>query len=300
MELTGRDFLTLHDFTADEVRGLLEDAAAWKRGRGDRPLAGKAVVLLFERPSTRTRVAFEVATAQLGGHPVDLGAADSQLSRGEGADDTARVLSRYAAALVVRTGAHGLIEAMARAADAPVVNALTDRFHPTEALADLLTLQERFGRLDGLKLAYVGDGNNVAHSLLFAAGRAGVELRVASPPGFEPDPDVLRAARADGAIAIVTADPAEAVAGADAVYTDVWVSMGQEADADERRRRLAPYRVSEALMALAAPHAAFLHCLPAHRGEEVEAAVIDGPRSLAFEQAENRLHTAKAILAAIC
>jgi ornithine carbamoyltransferase len=297
--LTGRDFLTLHDFTADEVDRLLDDAAGWKAGGDARPLAGKAVALLFKKPSTRTRVAFEVATAQLGGHPVHLNAADSQISRGEGADDTARVLSRYAAALVVRTGPHSEIEAVARAATVPVINALTDLVHPTEALADLLTLRERFGRLRGLRVAYVGDGNNVAHSLLFAAARAGIELRLATPRRFRPDARVFEAALADGAAAVLVEDPEEAVAGADAVYTDVWVSMGQEEEAAERRRSLEPYRVTERLMALASPDAVFLHCLPAHRGEEVEAAVIDGPRSLAFEQAENRLHTAKAILAAI-
>jgi ornithine carbamoyltransferase len=298
--LTGRDFLTLHDFSAEEVAGLIEAAASWKQGTTvGRPLEGRAVVLLFLKPSTRTRVAFEVAVAQLGGHPVFLAAGDSQLSRGESPSDTARVLSRYAAALVVRTGPHREVETIAEAASVPVVNALTDRVHPTEVLADLLTLRERFGRLDGLRLAYVGDGNNVAHSLLFASARSGIEVRLATPSAFPPDPGVVKAAQADGARISFFEDPVAAVRDADAIYTDVWVSMGQEAEADRRRRFLEPYRVTEVLMRHAAPHAVFLHCLPAHRGEEVEASVIDGPRSLAVDQAENRLHTAKALLAAI-
>jgi ornithine carbamoyltransferase len=310
--LRGRDFLTLADFTPAEVLALVSAAAAWKAAarrprpagrRPMRPLDGRCVGLLFLKPSTRTRVAFEVAAVRLGAHPVVLHGTEVQLARGETVSDTGRVLERLVDALVVRGHRHADLEELAASASIPVVNALTDRFHPSQALADLLTLQERFGRLRGLTVAYVGDGNNVAHSLALGAAKAGMRIRLATPADHAPEPAVVEAAaraaaETGGAVEVLT-DPRQAVAGADAVYTDVWVSMGQEAEAAARRRAFRGYRVDEGLMALAAPHAVFLHCLPAHRGEEVEDAVMDGPRSLVFEQAENRLHAAVAILAAL-
>lgn len=302
--LHGRDLLTWHDFTAAEVQGLVAAALDWKRGAlRDQPLAGRNVALLFLKPSTRTRVAFEVAVAALGGHPVCLQGGEMQLARGETIADTARVLSELLDGVVIRAFAHADVEALAQAASIPVINGLTDLLHPSQALADMVTLREHFGRLAGLRVAYVGDGSNVCHSLCFAAAKTGFELRVASPAGYEPDANVLRAARADaaetGGRIEVTADARAAVAGVDAVYTDTWVSMGFEAGADARRKALVPYRVDAALFGLAAPHAIFLHDLPAHRGEEVTDAVMDGPASVVFQQAGNRLHAAKAILAAL-
>ena len=301
--LRGRDFLSLHDFTPAEVALLLDLAAQLKGDQGAdcHPLRGKAVALVFQKPSTRTRISFEVAVGQLGGQPLYLNAADLQLGRGETVADTARVLSRYVAAVMIRTFAHAEAEELARHATVPVINGLTDRLHPCQALADLLTLRERKGELAGLRLSYVGDGNNVAHSLLFAGAKTGVDVRVAHPPGFAPDPEVLRAAREDaretGARLEVGTDPAAAVAGADAVYTDVWTSMGQESEREGRRAVFRPYQVDAALLSRAKPDAVFLHCLPAHRGEEVAAEVIDGPASAVFDQAENRLHAQKALLA---
>lgn len=302
--MQGRDLLTWHDFTASEVQGMVDAALGWKRGaQRDQPLTGRSVALLFLKPSTRTRVAFEVAVAALGGHPVCLQGGEMQLARGETVGDTARVLSQLVDALVIRAFAHADVEQLAQAASIPVINGLTDLLHPSQALADMVTLRERFGRLAGLRVAYVGDGSNVCHSLCFAAAKTGFELRVASPAGYEPDAGVLQAAQADaaetGGRIEVMGDPRAAVAGADAVYTDTWVSMGFEAGADARRKALEPYRVDAALFALAAPHAIFMHDLPAHRGEEVTDEVMDGPASVIFEQAGNRLHAAKAILAAL-
>ena len=304
--LRGRDFLSLHDFTPAEVGALVEAALLWKHGAWagrPLPLAGRSVALLFLKPSTRTRVAFEVATAALGAHPVCLQGGEMQLARGETVGDTGRVLSELVDGIVIRAFGHGDVEELAAAAAVPVVNGLTDLLHPSQALADLLTLRERFGRLAGLTVAYAGDGNNVCHSLCFAAAKTGFHLRVAGPEAYRPSADVLAAAasdaRATGGSVTVTTDCRAAVAGADAVYTDTWVSMGFEAGADARRRALEPYRVDAALMALAAPHAVFMHDLPAHRGEEVTDEVLDGPASVVFQQAGNRLHAAKAILAAI-
>jgi len=298
----GRDFLTLHTFEPDEVRSLVDDALAWKRGRKGRPLEGKSVALLFLKPSTRTRVAFDVAVADLGGHPVALQGGEVQLARGETVEDTGRVLSQLVDAVVIRAFAHKDIEVLAAAATVPVINALTDLLHPSQALADMLTLRMRFGGLQGLCVAYVGDGNNVCHSLAFAAAKTGMHLRVASPPGYAPDSTIWRQAMLDasatGATLDLVTDPREAVAGADAVYTDTWVSMGFESGADARRQALLPYQVNAQLFGLAAPHAVFMHDLPAHRGEEVTDEVMDGPRSVVFEQAGNRLHAAKAILGA--
>ena len=254
-------------------------------GRGS--LAGRTVGLFFERPSTRTRVSFGVGIVELGGHPLALRPDELQLGRGESLSDTARVLSRYLHAIVIRSGSHATVEELAVASTIPVVNALTPRHHPCQALADLLTLHERFGELEGLKLAYLGDGNNVARSLAILGRTAGVEVRIATPEGYEIEP---------GLAALATHDPAEAAAGADAVYTDVWVSMGDEEDADRRRADLAPYRLDENLLSVASEDAVALHCLPAHPGEEITEGVLYGDRSAVWDQAENRLHAQKALL----
>ena len=257
--------------------------------------------MVFEKPSTRTRVSFEVGMFQLGGLGLFLGADALQIHRGETLADTARVLSRYAQGIVARVFSHQAILELAENASVPVINGLSDRFHPCQALADFLTLAERFGALDGRTLAYVGDGNNVCHDLLLGAATLGVKMRVATPAGFQPEAAVVEAARemahnAGAPEPELLEDPRAAVAGADAVYTDVWTSMGQEAEAETRRRAFAGYGVTAELMEAAGPEAVFMHCLPAHRGEEVAAAVIDGWRSLVFDQAENRLHVQKALL----
>jgi len=265
-----------------------------------RPLEGRQVALLFEKPSLRTRVSFEVAVTGLGGHAIALGPDEVGLGRRESAADVARNLSRLVDAIVLRTFAHDTLLAMADAASVPVVNALTDAEHPCQALADLLTLRQRFGRLAGLRLAYVGDGNNVANSLMLVGALAGLDMRIATPPGYAPDPAFVERARAlagrHQAWVSIGTDPVEVVAGADAVYTDVWTSMGREAEADERHARFAGFTVDDALLAHAAPHVVALHCMPAHRGEEISAAVLDGPRSLALEQAENRRYVQEAVL----
>jgi len=283
--------LRVSDLDAESLTALLDLSAAMKsRPHGFvETLRGETVVCFFEKPSTRTRVSFAAAADRLGMMPLLLGPDELQLGRGETIEDTARTLSGYAAAIVVRTFAHETVERLAAAATAPVINALTDEHHPCQALADLLTLRERFGRLEGLNVAYVGDGNNVATSLLEAGALAGVHVVVACPPGFEPPV----------AGAHVVADPLEAVAGADAVYTDVWVSMGDEAERERRLPAFEPYRVDERLMAATRPDAIFMHCLPAHRGEEVAAEVIDGPQSFVWQQAENRLPTEEALLFAL-
>ena len=285
-----RHFLTGEELTGSELAALLDRAIELKRGRaqraGSEALAGRTVALFFERPSTRTRVSFQVGIAELGAHPLPLRADELQLGRGESVGDTARVLSRYLHAIVIRSGAHETVEELARVADVPVVNALTPLHHPCQALADLMTLRERFGGLDGLRLAYVGDGNNMARSLAILGRAAGVEVVVAAPEGH----------RLEDGLAEQTADPLEAAAGADALYTDVWVSMGDEEEADARRATLAPYRLDERLMAAAADRAIALHCLPAHPGEEITEGVLYGDASAVFDQAENRLHAQKALL----
>jgi ornithine carbamoyltransferase len=282
------DFLTGEEI-AESLGSILERAAALKGGRprtGSDSLDGKSVALIFEQPSTRTRVSFEVGVAELGGTPVVLRSDEMQISRGESLGDVGRVLSRYVHAIAIRSGSHDRVTELAAAADVPVINALTPLHHPCQALADLLTLQERFGELAGLRIAYVGDGNNVARSLALLGAAAGVEVVVSSPPGFELAGD-------EGAILI--SDPAEAVAGADAVYTDVWISMA-EPDAESKREALAPYRVDEELIAKASDRAIVLHCLPAHPGEEITEGALYGERSAVFDQAENRLHAQKALL----
>lgn len=305
--LKGRDFITLADFRPEELRQLLDLAHHLKRqqklGLTCRPLVGRTLAMLFHKHSTRTRVSFAVGMYQLGGQALYLGADELQLGRGETVADTARVLSRYVDAILIRTYSHDLVKELAAAAAVPVINGLTDLLHPTQALTDFFTLQEKKGRLAGLKLAYVGDGNNVAHSLLIGAATLGVNISLACPVGYAPQEEIVAQARqaADrsGAEITVGVDPRAAVAGADAVYTDVWTSMGQEAESAVRRTAFAPYQVNAALMSLAKPDALFLHCLPCHRGEEVTAEVVDGPQSVVFDEAENRLHVHKAILAAV-
>ena len=300
-----RDFLSLHDLTPDEFEGLLDLAAEVKR----RPeafrhaLDSKALAIVFEKPSLRTRISFEVGMGQLGGQAVYLGPADVGLGTREIVTDVARNLARWVNAVAVRTFGHSILEEMAREAHIPVINALSDLLHPCQAVADLLTLREHKGTLKGLRLAYLGDGNNVAHALLQAAAKSGLHLVVASPRGYEPKASIFAEAREDaratGAQLLVVEDPADAVERADAVYTDVWTSMGQEMEAAARRAVFSRYQVNRYRLARAKPDAVFLHCLPAHRGEEVTSEVLDGPRSIVLDQAENRLHLAKAVLLAL-
>jgi ornithine carbamoyltransferase len=283
-----RHFLTGSELGADELRALIERGLALKADPAvSRALAGRHVALIFEKPSTRTRLSFEAGVVELGGHPIVLRADELQLTRGESPRDTALVLGRQVHAVGVRTGGEAPVEELAAHADIPVFNMLTARHHPCQALADLLTLREAFGSLEGLRLAYVGDGNNVARSLALLGSAAGVEVVVAAPEGYQLE---------DDAPATLTDDPAEAVAGANAVYTDIWVSMGDEATADARRAALAPYRLDDALLDRAAPDAIALHCLPAHLGEEITADVLYGPRQRIWDQAENRRHAQKALL----
>jgi|SRR5215211_541975 len=286
-----RHFLTGEELSADELEALLERAAQLKAGRevgeGEGGLRGRTVGLFFERPSTRTRISFQVAVAELGAHPLPLRADELQLGRGESIGDTARTLSRYVHAVVIRSGSDETVSELADAAEIPVINGLTPRHHPCQALADLLTVRERLGGLGGCVVAYVGDGNNVGRSLAVLGRTAGVEVRVAAPEGYRLE---------EGLAALQTADPREAVEGADAVYTDVWVSMGDEEEAERRRADLAPYQVNEELLAAAPDHAIVLHCLPAHPGDEITADVLYGDRSAVWDQAENRLHAQKALL----
>ena len=284
-----RHFITGTELSAGELQGLIERALELKAAPySSDVLLRRTVALIFQKPSTRTRVSFETGIAELGGHAMILRTDELQLSRGESVRDTAYVLSRHAAAIGIRTGDENLVTEMAEHASVPVINMLTPGHHPCQALADLMTLRETFGRLEGLTLAYVGDGNNVARSLVEVGAVAGVEVRVASPDGYQ-----LEA----GSQGVLTDDPAEAVRGADVVYTDVWVSMSDDpASAAERRRRLAPYRLGDTLLDLAAPHAIALHCLPAHPGEEISEAVLYGPRQRIWDQAENRRHAQKALL----
>jgi len=300
--LLGRDLLSSADLSGDETLALLQLAAELKTGRRRIDLQGKVLGLIFTKASTRTRVSFSVAMARLGGSTLDLNPAVTQVGRGEPIADTARVLSRYVDALAIRTFAQQDLADYAHWASIPVINALTDQEHPCQALADFLTLQEAFGALDGLSLAYVGDGNNVAHSLLLCGAVLGVNVRIACPAGFEPDPAVLARARqlAAGRCAIeLTGDPLAAVRGAQALYTDVWASMGQEQEQGRRQEAFRGFCLDEDLLAEADARAIVLHCLPAHRGEEITAGVIEGAASRVFDQAENRLHAQHALLAAL-
>jgi ornithine carbamoyltransferase len=298
---TKRDFLTVDALATDELLRLLDLADALKADR--RPLdhlAGQSIGMLFEKPSTRTRISFEVGIAELGATPIVLSAAELQLGRGETVEDTARVLSRYLHGLVVRTFAQSRLELLASAGTIPIVNALSDFDHPCQVLADLQTIREHRGRLRGLKLAYLGDGNNVANALLRGCAMAGMHVAVGAPAGYQPIPQVVGiaeeiAATAGGSVT-VTADPLEAAKDADVVYTDVWASMGQEAEHDARMLMFRPFQVGDAVLSSARSDALVLHCLPAHRGEEITAAAIDGPNSVVWDQAENRLHAQKALL----
>jgi ornithine carbamoyltransferase len=298
--LSGRDCLTLAEFSPEEVTLILDEAVKIKALQKSRipyrPLRGRTLAMVFQKPSNRTRVSFEVGMYQLGGHALSLSPQEIQMGKRETPSDTGRVLARYIDAIMVRTFDHGELEELAGAADVPVINGLSDAHHPCQALADLLTVREEFGTLEGTKIAYVGDGNNVAHSLAIACALTGAELTIAHPEGHGPDPKVVEAAGELGATPFMTEDPREAANGARVVYTDVWASMGQEDEAEGRKKEFGPFQVNEELMGLAAGDAIFLHCLPAHRGEEVTAGVIDGPQSRVFDQAENRLHAQKALL----
>ena len=291
-----RHFLDLKDHDGAALRRILDRALAYKAGDPARPLEGKTLAMLFEQPSTRTRVSFEVAMRQLGGQAVVLSGQDTQVKRGESWADTARVLSRYVDAIMIRTDSHDKLTELAAHAEVPVINGLTDRSHPCQLMADVMTFEEQCGAIAGKRIAWSGDGNNVATSWIHAAARFDFDLAVGCPPERRPPADALAWAEANGARVSVYDDPEAAVRGAHAVVTDVWVSMN-DGEAETRHNLLAPYRVDEKLMARARPDAIFLHCLPAHRGEEVSGAVIDGPQSVVWDEAENRLHAQKGILA---
>ncbi len=292
-----RDFLAIPDFSADDLSRLLDVAARMKDGSDTgRPLAGRTLGMIFTKSSTRTRVSFEVGAYQLGGHALFLSSRDIQLGRGEPIADTAKVLSRYLDIIMIRTFAHAEVEELAASASIPVINGLTDLLHPCQILADLFTMREHIGGWEGKTVAWIGDGNNMANSWINAAGTLGFELRLACPEGYEPDRGVFDRNKDRTSISI-TEDLEEAVAGAHVVTTDVWASMGQEAEAEARRVAFQGYLVDDALMAKADPDAIFLHCLPAHRDEEVAASVIDGPQSRVWDEAENRLHVQKALMA---
>jgi ornithine carbamoyltransferase len=298
-----RDFLSVDDVTPEELNLLLELAAKIKQSPSDHAsrLAGRSVALIFEKPSTRTRVSFEVGVATLGGYPLALSSSDLQLGRGETIEDTGRVMSRYVDAIVLRTFGHERLEALAAASSVPVINSLSDYEHPCQILADLQTVIERFGEPRGRTIAYLGDGNNVAHSLLLGAAKLGMRVRVACPPGFEPIPQVVERATEiaaeNGGDVEITHDPRNATEGADVLYTDVWASMGQEKEHAERVLVFTPFRIDGAAVARASDDVIVMHCLPAHRGEEITDEVIDGPHSVVWDQAENRLHAQKALLA---
>ena len=297
-----RDYVNERDWQPAEIAAILDLAGAVKNDprRFRSALSGETLAMIFEKSSTRTRVSFETGMFQLGGLAMFLSARDLQLGRGETVADTARVLSRYADGILARTYAQATVEELARYASVPVINGLSDLLHPCQALADFLTVRERFGTERGFRLCYVGDGNNVAHSLLLTGAKLGARVTAVTPPGFEPRSEVQawarEIARETGGSAVVTNSLEEGLSGARAVYTDVWASMGQEAEAAERAKKFERYRVTARVFGLAAPDAIFLHCLPAHRGEEVDAAVIDSPVSAVFDQAENRLHAQKALL----
>jgi len=307
VSLVGRDLLSIADLSAGELDRVLDRAAVLKaefragRRHMVRPLVGRTLAMLFEKPSLRTRVSFEAGMSQLGGHAIHLAPGDVGLGVRESVADVARNLERWVDAIIIRTFAHDIVLELAAEAGIPVVNALTDLEHPCQALADLLTMREHFGRVAGLHVAFVGDGNNVFHSLALAGAIAGFEVRIAHPEGYGPNPAIAARAEelaaAGGGRLVVGHDPRAIVAGADVIYTDAWTSMGQEAEVAERRLAFRGYTVDAALVAAAAPGAVVMHCLPAHRGEEITSDVLDGPRSLVLEQAENRLHVQKAWLA---
>lgn len=301
------DFISLHDCTPEEIESLLALAIKLKKenkeGITHHLLKGKTLGMIFTKSSTRTRVSFEVGMVQLGGYPMFLSANDIQLGRGETIYDTAKVLERYLDGIMIRTFSHQDVLDLAEHADIPIINALTDLLHPCQVLADLQTIYEKKGKLKGLKLAYIGDGNNMTHSLMYGCGKMGLDCAVATPKGYAPDSEVTENAKADfkasGANLIITEDPVEAIKNADIVYTDTWVSMGMEAEKEERIKKFMPYQVNAELMKNADADSIFMHCLPAYRGYEVSEDVIDGKHSVIFDEAENRLHAQKAVLATL-
>lgn len=291
-----RDYLRVFDLNKEEFKSLIKRAKELKEGKDSSkcPIIGKSVGMIFEKPSTRTRVSFEVAIYQLGGHPVYLSPRELQLSRGETIRDTAQVLSRYLNAVVIRTFSHSTIEEFGKWAKVPVINALTDSHHPCQAMADMLTIFEKKGKLEGIKIAYVGDGNNVANSLIEASALTGVKINIATPKGFEPLNELVEKAKSLTEVNLFS-NPFEAVSDADVIYTDVWLSMGEEGNM-EKKEKFKNFQINSALLKKAKPDAIVMHCLPAHRGEEITDEVIDGSQSVVLDQAENRLHTSKAIL----
>lgn len=302
-----QDLISLHDLTSEEVQNLLKLGlklkSELKNGIPHPILKGKTLGMIFTKSSTRTRVSFEVGMTQLGGYPLFLSSNDIQLGRGESIYDTAHVLSRYLDGIMIRTYDHQDVIDLAEHADIPVINALTDLLHPCQVLADLMTTYEHKGKLEGLKMAYIGDGNNMAHSIMYGCAKVGMDCAIAAPKGYQCDEGVVENAKADfaksGRTLLLTEDPAEAVANADVVYTDTWVSMGQESEKAERRKIFIPYQVNKELFAKAKEDAVFMHCLPAYRGYEVTEDVIDGPQSVIFDEAENRLHAQKAVMATL-
>ena len=307
MSLKGRDFLTLKDFTRQEIEEMvklgIDLKAKQKAGIPTPILAGKTLGMIFQKSSTRTRVSFEVGMYQLGGSALFLSTNDLQIGRGEPIKDTARVLSRYLDGIMIRTYSHADVEELAEYADIPVINGLTDDYHPTQIIADLITIQEHKGKLEGIKFAYVGDGNNMTHSLMIGCAKVGMDVTVACPDGYMPNPEIVAlaqgyAAESGGSVTVMH-DPKEAVKGVDVVYTDTWASMGQEAEKEIRKKAFVGYQVDDAMMALAKPDAIFMHCLPAYRGMEVTDEVMESAQSVVFDEAENRLHAHKAIMASV-
>lgn len=304
VQMKGKDIVSIHELTWEEVRQILDTAKTLKiknqTGEIFQPLKGKTLGMIFQKSSTRTRISFEIAMWQLGGYALFLSSADLQLNRGETIPDTARVLSRYLDALMIRTYAHRDVVDLAAYSTIPVINGLTDLLHPCQVLADLFTIEEKKGALAGLKLVYLGDGNNMAHSLMYGGAKVGMDVTVCCPPDYKPDPEVTLLAKADaaasGAVIEINHDPARAVEKADIIYTDVWASMGQEEEHAARVKIFTPYQVNRALLEKAKGDVLVMHCLPAHRGEEITDEVIDDRRSVVFDQAENRLHVQKAIL----
>ncbi|MFD1706628.1 ornithine carbamoyltransferase [Siminovitchia sediminis] len=307
ISLKGKHMLTLADYTKDEIMHIIQTATELKqmqkKGEPHPYLKGKTLAMIFEKLSTRTRVSFETGMYQLGGHALFLGKNDLQMGRGETVEDTAKVLSRFVDGIMIRAYSHDSVVQLANHSSVPVINGLTDEYHPCQVLADLMTLYEVKGNLEGKKLAYVGDGNNMTHSLMIGCAKLGVSCSVATPKGYEPKQEIVelakRFAKETGAAIVITNDPKTAVKEADAVYTDVWTSMGWEEEQETRLKAFADFQVNSELMKEAHEDAVFLHCLPAHRGEEVSADVIDGPQSLVFDEAENRLHAQKALMVAL-
>jgi len=293
------NLISIADLSREDILRLIQSAEAFRARRGShgRPLEGKSLAMIYEKPSTRTRVSLEVAAWELGGHPLYLSSSELQLGRGETIADTARVLSRYVHGITARVHSHGTVLQLAEHASVPVVNALSDWEHPLQILADLETMQQSFSRLEGLRIGWIGDGNNVCNSLILAAAILGMKITVASPPGYEPKPAILEEARALGGSPRVVEEPEEAAGGADVLVTDTWVSMGDEAEEAERLRVFGRYQINSQLLSAAAEEAIALHCLPAHRGQEITDEVMDGPRSRVFDEAENRMHTSKAVMA---